>query len=183
MKLLFDFFPILLFFVAYKLGDIYVATAVAIVASFVQVGIYWLRHRRFERMHLVSLGLIAVLGGATLLFQDKTFIQWKPTVLNWVFALVFLGSQFIGSKTLVERMMGHTVRTTHDVWIRLNLSWVLFFVAMGAANLYVAFNFDEDTWVNFKLFGMMGLTLLFVVAQAFFLARHIEVVETAPEEQ
>ena len=181
MKLLFDFFPILLFFIAYKLEGIYVATAVAIVASFIQVGFYWLRHRRFERMHLVSLGLIAVLGGATLAFQDKTFIQWKPTVLNWLFALVFLGSQFIGSKSLVERMMGHTVQATRGVWLRLNLSWVLFFVFMGAANLYVAFNYDEETWVNFKLFGMMGLTFLFVIAQAFFLARHVEVVEAPPE--
>jgi len=180
MKFLFDFFPILLFFVAYKMGGIFVATGVAIAASFLQVGIFWLRHRRFERMHLVSLGLIAVLGGLTLAFQDKTFIMWKPTLLNWAFAAVFLGSQFIGKKTLVERMMSQTVAAERPVWIRLNLSWVLFFIAMGALNLYVAFNYDEETWVNFKLFGMMGLTFLFVIGQAFFLARHVEMVE-APE--
>ncbi len=183
MKLLFDFFPILLFFIAYKMEGIYFATGVAIVASFVQVGFYWFKHRRFERMHLVSLGLIAVLGGMTLAFQDKTFIQWKPTVLNWVFAAVFLGSQFIGDKPLVQRMMGHAVTTSRGVWRRLTLSWVLFFVAMGAANLYVAFNYDEETWVNFKLFGMMGLTLLFVLAQAFFLAKHVEEAEPVTEEK
>lgn len=180
MKFLFDFFPILLFFVAYKMEGIFFATGVAIVASFVQVGVFWLKHRRFERMHLVSLGLIAVLGGMTLAFQDKTFIMWKPTLLNWVFAAVFLGSQFIGKKPLVERMMSHTVTAERPVWIRLNMSWVLFFIAMGAANLYVAFNFDEETWVNFKLFGMMGLTFLFVIGQAFFLAKHVEMVEEEP---
>ncbi|GAB6042298.1 septation protein A [Endothiovibrio diazotrophicus] len=181
MKFLFDFFPILLFFVAYKMGGIFVATGVAIVASFVQVGFFWLRHRRFETMHLVSLGLIGVLGGLTLVFQDKTFIQWKPTLLNWVFAAVFLGSQFIGKKPLVERMMSHTVNAERSVWLRLNVSWVLFFIAMGAANLYVAFHYDEETWVNFKLFGMMGLTFLFVIAQAFFLAKHVEMVEPEAE--
>ena len=181
MKFLFDFFPILLFFVAYKMEGIFFATAVAIVASFVQVGLYWFKNRRFERMHLVSLGLIAVLGGMTLAFQDKTFIMWKPTLLNWVFAAVFLGSQFIGKKTLVERMMSHTVTAERPVWVRLNLSWVIFFIAMGALNLYVAFNFDEETWVNFKLFGIMGLTFLFVIGQAFFLAKHVDMAEEEPE--
>lgn len=174
MKLLFDFFPILLFFVAYKLYDIYTATAVAIVATLAQVFWHRARHGRFEKMHLVTLGLIVVLGGATLLFRDPVFIKWKPTIVNWLFAAAFLGSQFIGDKPLVERMMKHAVTAPAPVWLRLNISWVLFFVAMGGINLYVAYHFDEATWVNFKLFGMMGLTLVFVVGQAFFLARYIE---------
>ncbi len=174
MKFLFDFFPILLFFIAYKLYGIYAATAVAIAASFVQVGTFWLKHRRFENMHLVTLALIAVLGGATLWLQDEAFIKWKPTVVNWLFGAVFLGSQFIGKKPLAERMMGSAVTLPDGIWRRLNLAWTLFFVAMGFANLYVMYNFDTDTWVNFKLFGMMGLTLAFVIGQAFYLARYIK---------
>jgi intracellular septation protein len=102
------------------------------------------------------------------------FIKWKPTVVNWLFGLVFLGSQFFGQRTLIERMMGHAIAAPSPVWSRLNWAWTLFFVFMGLLNLYVAFNFSEDTWVNFKLFGMMGLTLVFVFAQAFYLSRYME---------
>lgn len=177
MKFLFDMFPVVCFFIAYFIPEdrsegIYLATAVAIVASFVQVGIYWLRHRRFEKMHLITLGLLVFLGGATLLLQDRRFIMWKPTAVNWLFAAVFLGSQFVGRKNLVQRMMDHAITAPAPVWLRLNLSWVVFFFLMGVANLYVAFNYAEEVWVNFKLFGVLGLTLLFVLAQGFYLARH-----------
>ncbi len=174
MKLLYDFFPILLFFVAYKLYGIYVATATAIVATILQVALFWLRHRRVEKMHVITLAIIVLFGGATLLLKDPVFIKWKPTVAYWLFAAVFLGSQFIGGKSLVERMMGHAIQTTRTVWQRLNLAWVVFFVAMGLVNLYVAYHYSEDTWVNFKLFGLMGLTFLFVLAQGVVLARFIE---------
>ncbi len=150
------------------------ATAVAIIASILQVAIYWAKFRRFEKMHLFTLGIIVVLGGATLLLQDETFIKWKPTAVNWLFALVFLGSQFIGKKNLVQRMMEASISAPEHVWLRLNISWVIFFITVGIANLYVAFNFDLDTWVNFKLFGVLGLTLLFVVAQGFYLVRYAE---------
>jgi len=174
MKFLYDFFPILLFFISYKFYDIYVATAVAIVASFVQVGWFWIRHRRIERMHLITLALITILGGATLLLHDATFIKWKPTVVNWAFGLVLLGSQFIGKKPIVQRMMETNIKLTTDhIWTRLNLSWVIFFIALGFINLYVAFNFDENTWVNFKLFGMFGITFLFVIAQSMYLMRYM----------
>lgn len=173
MKLLFDFFPILLFFVAYKLYGIYAATATAIVATVLQVGLFWLRHRRVERMHVITLAIIVVFGGATLLLRDPVFIKWKPTVAYWLFALTFLGSQFIGEKCIIERMMGHAIQTTRGVWMKLNLAWVVFFVVMGFVNLYVAFNYAEDTWVTFKLFGLMGLTLLFVLGQGVVLARYI----------
>ncbi len=171
MKFLYDFFPILLFFIAYKLYGIYAATVVAIVASLVQVGLFWFKHRRFENMHLITMALILVLGGLTLWLQDETFIKWKPTIVNWAFAAAFLGSQFIGQQTLVQRMMGSAIELPTAVWSRLNLAWVLFFTALGLANLYVMYNYDTDTWVNFKLFGMMGLTVTFVIAQAFYLAR------------
>jgi len=174
MKFLFDLFPILLFFLAYKLYDIYVATAVAIGAAFVQTGAYWLKHRKFEKMHLITLGILVLFGGLTLALRDPLFIKWKPTVVNWLFGVSFLGSQFIGERTLVERMMGHAITAPSPVWSRLNWAWTLFFVFMGLLNLYVAYNFSEDTWVNFKLFGMMGLTLVFVFAQAFYLSRYME---------
>ncbi len=211
MKFLADFFPILLFFIAYKVWDIYTATAVAIAASFVQVGASWLRHRKVQTMHLVTLAVLVVLGGLTIALQNRAFIMWKPSVVNWLFALVFFGSRFIGDKTLIERMMSHAIEAPKPIWTRLNNLWVLFFIAMGAVNLYVANNFFvaesalesatgaadidlgqcsslfqgrnlelclhahalEETWVNFKLFGMLGLTLAFVIAQAFYLARHV----------
>ena len=189
MKLLFDFFPVLLFFVAYKMWGIYAATVAAIVAAVVQVGFTWLRHRKVEKTHLITLALIVVLGGATLLLHDNRFIMWKPTLVNWLFATAFLGSQFIGKKNLVERMMGHQIQLPAPVWTRLNFSWITFFILMGLANLYVAFYYApemdpaqrEAIWVNFKLFGMMGLTLAFVVAQAFYLARHVRTDESTPQ--
>lgn len=182
MKLLVDFFPILLFFVAYKMYDIYVATAVAIAASIVQVGWTWWKHRRVETMQWVTFGLIFVLGGATLLFQDPTFVKWKPTVVNWLFGIAFLGSQFIGKAPILRRLMGANMTLPDVVWNRLNAIWALFFIFLGVINLYVAYNFDEDTWVNFKLFGMMGLTLLFIIGQAFYLARHIKPEDSASKE-
>jgi len=200
VKLLYDFFPILLFFAVYKFyGEIpsgvihainalpllslaagepthaiYLATAVAILASFTQVSLYWLRNQGFQKMHLISLAVITIAGGATLAVQDPIFIKWKPTVLNWLFALLFLGSQLIGGKTLVERIMSHAVAVPTPVWRRVNLGWVGFFLLAGLVNLFVAYNFSEETWVDFKLFGLMGLTLAFVFAQALYLSRYME---------
>jgi len=182
MKFLFDLFPIILFFVAYKMYDIYVATAVAIAAAFVQTGLFWIRHRKFEKMHLITLGILVLFGGLTLILRDPVFIKWKPTVVNWLFGATFLGSQFIGEKTLVERMMGHAINAPGAVWQRLNIAWVIFFIFMGVINIYVAYTFSEATWVNFKLFGMMGLTLVFVFAQAFYLSRYMETDEQGSEE-
>jgi len=174
MKFLFDLLPVVLFFIAYKLDGIYVATAVLIVTSLAQVAWLWFRHGRVERMPLITALLVLLLGGATLLLHDETFVKWKPTVVNWLFALVFLGSQFIGGKTLVERMMASAIDLPAEIWSRLNSLWVAFFALMGAANLYVAFNFTTDIWVDFKLFGMLGLTLVFVVLQSFYLARYLK---------
>ena len=174
MKLLFDFFPVVLFFAVYKYtGDIVIATAVLIPVTAAQVGWTWFRHRRVENMHLVTLGLVVLLGGATILFQDATFIQWKPTLVNWLFALAFLVSEFVGERNLVQRMLEANLQLPRPVWTRLNYAWIAFFTFVGALNLLVAFNFDENTWVNFKLFGLLGLTLLFVVVQGFWLAKHL----------
>jgi intracellular septation protein len=136
MKLLFDFFPLLLFFAAFKLYDIFVATAVAIAASLVQVGAFWLRHRRFEKMHLISLGLISVLGGLTIALHAKAFVMWKPTAVNWAFAAAFLASHFIGRQPLIQRLLGGQIELPARVWSRLSLMWVAFFFLAGAANIY-----------------------------------------------
>jgi len=174
MKFLFDIFPVVLFFVAFKIFDIYVATAVAMAATVVQIAWVWARHRKVDTMLWVSFAVIVVFGGATLILQDETFIKWKPTVLYWLFAGVLGVAEVAFGKNLIRSMMEHQVTLPDPVWARLNLSWIAFFVGMGALNLYVAYNFSTDAWVNFKLFGGMGLMLVFVVLQALFLARHIE---------
>jgi intracellular septation protein len=174
MKFLFDLFPVLLFFVAFKFAGIYVATAVAIGATLLQVGILALMKRKIDTMLWVSLAIIVVFGGATLVLHDETFIKWKPTVLYWMFAVVLAGSVLLFKRNLVRLMLGDKVQLPEPVWTRLNWSWVVFFVLMGAINLLVAMNFTTEQWVDFKLFGASGLMLLFMVGQAFFLARHIK---------
>ncbi len=171
MKFFLDLFPVLVFFIVYKMVDIYAATAAAIAASFLQVAIHWFQHRKFEKMHLITLGLMVVLGGATLISQNEDFIKWKPTVINWLLGLVLLGSQFIGKKTIIQRMLGDHFTLPATTWIKLNLSWAGFFVAIGCLNLYVAFSFDTNTWVNFKLFGMTGITLFFMMAQLIYISK------------
>ena len=174
MRLLLDFLPIVLFFAAYKLAGIYTATAVAIAATVVLVAGFWLRYRRVEKMHLITLAIILVFGGATLLFHDPLYIKWKPTVAYLLFALVFLGSMVVGERNLTERMMGHLTRDVPPgLWKRLNLAWVVFFLVAAGLNLFVAYRFSEATWVNFKLFGLMGLTFLFILGQGMVLSRYI----------
>ena len=174
MKLVFDLFPVILFFVAYKVTDIYTATAVAIAATIVQI--IWVKVRRgkVDKMLWISFGIITVMGGATLLFHDPTFIKWKPTVLYWAFAAVLVGSEFLFKRNLIRAMMEQQLTLPDFVWTRLSLSWAAFFVLMGFVNLYVAYNFSENTWVNFKLFGGLGLMLVFVVIQGLLLARFVE---------
>jgi len=198
MKFLFDLFPIILFFAAFKFGDanpetttawlgalgimldngakpgVFLATAVAIVATFGQIAWVKLRHGKVDKMLWISLGIIVFFGGATLLLHDETFIKWKPTVLYWLFATVLVLSATLFRKNLIKAMMEKQVTLPEPVWSRLNLSWATFFAVMGFANLYVAFNFPTDTWVNFKLFGTMGLMLAFVVLQGLMLAKYAE---------
>ena len=182
MKFLSDFFPILLFFIAYKLEGIYTATAVAIIASAIQVAYFQIRYKKVEKMQWVTLWLLIFFGGLTLAFRDPDFIKWKPTVVNWLFAAAFLGSQFIGNKTLLQRMMDQAVSLPQVIWQRLNYIWISFFVGIGFLNLYVAFNFSEDTWVDFKLFGMLGITFVFIILQGFYIARHVTEVDKPSEE-
>lgn len=191
MKFLFDLFPVILFFAAFKLSGIYVATGAAIFATLGQVAWLKLRRRRVEPMLWASLAIICVFGGATLFLQDKTFILWKPTVLYWLFAVVLGGGSLIFQRNMIRAVMGEQMVLPERIWAALNWSWAGFFAFMGAANLYVAFSFShawcadlldpvaregcaEDVWVNFKLFGGMGLMFAFVIAQAILLARHIQ---------
>jgi intracellular septation protein len=174
MKFLFDLFPVLLFFAAFKIFDIYIATSAAIAATFLQIGWLKWKGRKVDKMMWITLAIIVVFGGATLALHDETFIKWKPTVLYWIFGAVIAVGELAFRKNLVRAMLAEQVRLPEGVWARLNWSWAGFFAFMGAANLYVAYNFSTDTWVNFKLFGGMGLMLLFVLLQAVFLARHVE---------
>ena len=174
MKFFVDLLPVLAFFVAFQLAGIYVATAVAIATTFVQVAWLKLRGKRVDAMLWASLAIIVVFGGATLVLKDETFIKWKPTVLYWMLGAVLGGAALVFRRNLIRAMLSEQVQLPDPVWNRLNWSWVGFFLFMGGLNLYVAFNYSTDLWVNFKLFGGMGLMLLFVVVQALFLARHVE---------
>ncbi|PHS72199.1 MAG: septation protein A [Cycloclasticus sp.] len=174
MKILFDFFPILLFYIAFKWQGIYIAVVVAMAASAVQVSYFWLKNRRVENTHLITFVIIAISGGATLYLQNEMFFKWKPTIINWLFAIVCIGSHFIGEHPIIRRMMSSTITLPTPVWYRLNTMWALFFIFMGSANLVVVYNFSTDIWADFKLFGMLSLTLLFILAQGFYLAKHIE---------
>lgn len=174
MKLLFDLFPVVLFFVAYKAADIYVATGVAIIASIGQIGWLLVRRRPVEGMQWTSLAIIVLFGGMTLLLQDETFIKWKPTVLYGLFALALAGAQLLFGRNLIRSLMSAQIALPDPVWGRLNGLWVAFFVGMAALNLFVAYRFPTDVWVNFKLFGTVGLTLAFVLAQALYVGRHVQ---------
>lgn len=170
MQLLFDFFPIIAFFVAYKLADIYVATGVIIVAVIAQTAYQWLRHRKVSTMALISGALVLVFGGLTLWIHDEAFIKWKVTVVNWLFAAGFLASHFIGEQPVIQRMLGANFTLARPLWIRLSWMWIVFFAFVGAVNLYIARTFDTDVWANFKLYGVIGLTLAFALIQGFWLA-------------
>ena len=174
MKFLFDLFPVILFFIAFKWLGIYAATAVAMGATFVQIGWVWFRHGKVDTMLWVSLGVITIFGGATLLLHDETFIKWKPTVLYWLFAVTLLIAQVVFRRNLIKAMMAKQMTLPEPVWGKMLYSWVGFFTVMGVLNLYVAFNYSTDAWVNFKLFGGMGLMLVFVLLQALMLAKHVD---------
>jgi intracellular septation protein len=199
MKLLFDFFPVVLFFIAYKFfGDmppavidavnmlpfvtidqnepkhaILFATVVIIIATLVQNLLYFLRHRRLERMHVITLVLLLAFGALTLALKDPIYIKWKVSIINWIFALVFLGSQFVGAKkTITERLMSQAIQAPQAVWQRVNWAWVVFFIGIGVLNLVIVYGFSEAVWVNFKLFGVLGLTFLFIIAQVLYLQKY-----------
>jgi intracellular septation protein len=172
-KFLFDLFPIILFFTAFKLADIYVATGVAIGASFIQIGWLLLRKKKIDAMLWVSLIIVSVFGGATLYFHNENFIKWKPTVLYWFFATALIVAQAVFNKNIMRSLMGKELTLPDAVWNKLNLSWAAFFALFGFLNLYVAFNFPTEIWVNFKLFGWIVLVIIFVIVQGFWLHKYL----------
>ncbi|MCR4304927.1 MAG: septation protein A [Gallionella sp.] len=174
MKLLFDLFPVILFFAAFKFQGIYVATAAAIAATIAQIVWTKFRHGKVDTMLWVSFAIIAVFGGATLLLRDETFIKWKPSVLYWMFSAILLVSNIWFNKNLMKTLLQEKIALPLHAWHRLNLSWSLFFAVLGFINLYVAFNYSTDAWVNFKLFGFTGLMLVFILAQGAWLAKYVD---------
>lgn len=210
MKFLFDTFPVILFFAAYKFYDIYVATIAAIIASLIQVAFYWFRHRKFEKIHLISLAIITIFGGATLLLKDKAFIMWKPTVLYWSFAAIFLYTLFFNKKKISQLLMSQAaIKAPDNIWKRADIAFILLFIILGITNLYVANYFFEsqqalaalingvpniencattysgeilelcqktknyeESWVNFKLFGLTGISLVFTLAIGFYVLKN-----------
>jgi len=204
VKFLLDFFPVVLFFVAYKFfGDIppefvdpvnslpfvtidpnepkdaiYFATLIIILSTIVQNIGHFLLFKKIEKMHIISLGILLVFGGMTLAFKDPLFIKWKVSIFNWVFAIVIIGSQFIGKKPLIERMMSHALDVPKKIWTQVNFSWGIFFALVGIVNIYVAYNYSEEFWVDFKLFGVLGMTFVFMIAQGIYLAKN-----ALPEEE
>jgi intracellular septation protein len=196
VKQFIDFIPLILFFIVYKLepravelaghtymlGGIFSATAVLIISSVIVYGAIFLLHRRLEKGQWLTLVACLVFGGMTLAFHSETFLKWKAPVVNWLFALAFAGSHFIGDRPLIQRVMGHALSLPQAVWVRLNLAWIAFFLVCGFANLFVAFTFHEF-WVDFKVFGSLGMTVLFLVGQGVYLARHIHDGETEKPQQ
>ncbi len=190
MKFLFDLLPLILFFAAYKMYDIFVATGVAIAASFVQISAFWLKNRKFESMHVITLVVLVVFGGMTLLLRDAVFIKWKTTIVNWIFAAIILYSQFFTKRSVSEVLFGEKakIKLPRKAWRLFNLNWGLFFLFVGALNIYVAFFYGlhldeavrEEHWVNFKVFGVMILTFVFMIIQ--FILIYLQLSRTAERE-
>jgi len=175
-KFLFDLFPLILFFIAYRFADIYAATAVAVAASIIQILWLKLTKKPIDAMNWISLVVIVVFGGATLWLHSDVFIKWKPTVLYWIFSAGLIGGRLAGRNPM-RKLLGHQISMPDAAWHSLNLSWALFFLAVGVVNLYVAFSghFTEAQWVSFKAFGLTGLLLVFVIGQSVWLSRHMQV--------
>jgi intracellular septation protein len=174
MNSVLEFFPLLIFVAAYYLGDIFTATALAIAASIIQVAVFWFRDRQVQKKHLITLAMIAVFGGLTLALQDEMFIKWKFTAVSWLFGAVIYGSQFIGDKTIVERLMGANFDLPKAIWRRANTATAGLMMFEGIANIYVMYNYDTATWFNIKFYGMTAMTMVFMVGLGFYLAHYVK---------
>ncbi len=178
MKFLFDFFPALAFLVALFIPEnredgIYLATIVIIITSFLQVAVSWLFTRKVEKQYLIIFMVVLVLGSATLLFHDERFIKWKPTIVFWIFAAICLASELIGGKNITQRLMGHLFHAPKSIWLRANMSVVVFFILLGICNLYVAYHYDTETWAFFKVFGIMGINFIYIFGLVIYMSRYM----------
>lgn len=196
VKQFIDFIPLLLFFIVFKLeprdielaghvisfGGIFSATAILVISSVLVYGSLFLAHRRLEKRQWITLVGCLFFGGLTLAFHSETFLKWKAPVVNWLFALGFAGSHFIGEQPLIKRVMGHAVSLPDRIWTRLNIAWIVFFLFLGTSNLFVAFNFPS-IWVDFKVFGSLGMTVLFLIGQGIFLSRYMQDTPVNPNKE
>jgi len=173
MKILFDFFPILLFFIVIKTHDVYVAITVASIATLIQMGLFWHKRQQFEKTHIISLVLIGVFSGIFIYLQSPENIKLKITLIAWLFAIVLLSSQYVSERNIIEKVLGKAMQAPSNIWKKLNLAWVSFFSLMGLINLYIIYNFDTGTWINFKNFGVVGITVVFVVIQSIMMSKYI----------
>jgi intracellular septation protein len=174
MRLFLDFFPIVLFFVAYKFWGIFPATMAAMFAAGAQIAFVWFQKKRVEPLLLATFVIITLLGGATLFFHNEAFIKWKPTAINFLLAIIFAGSHWVGQTPLIQRVLKQNIELPPKMWVKLNWIWATFFAVLGAMNIFVIYNFDTNTWVNFKLFGILGLTFVFIILQAIWLSSHVQ---------
>ena len=170
MNLLIEYIPIIIFLIAYFMGDIFLATKALMIAMPIGFIAQTIITKRINKIYLGSTVLVLFLGSATLFFKNPIFLYWKPTVLNWLIALIFLGSHFIGNSTIIERMLSNSLIMSSENWKKLSLGWIFFFLFSGFANIFVAYNFSEEFWVKFKLFGLMGFTLIFVILQTIWIS-------------
>ncbi len=176
LNMLYDFIPVLLFFITFKLYGIYTATLVGIIATAAQVILTTLWKKKLDRQQCITLVVFVIFGGMTLYFHNPIFVKWKPSIIFWIFGMVFLGSHFVGKKVLVQRMMENMLegkKLPDVVWKRMNLAWAAFFLVLGSINIFIAYHFSTDAWVNFKLYGILGLLILFSVVQAMCLSRYL----------
>lgn len=182
MHLFYEIFPVLAFFIAFKLYDIYVATSVGIVATLLQVIINRWWYKKWDRKQLITLAVFTLFGGLTLYFHNPIFVKWKPTIVFWIFAVIILLSQWITSKPVTQRLMEHILQgkgeVPKQVWLKLNLIWAFFFAALGGLNLYIAYSFNNDTWVNFKFYGITIAFFILSIVQAVYLMQYVKEVKT-----
>jgi intracellular septation protein len=176
MKLLFDYFPVILFFLAFKFYGIYTATAVIIIATAVQVTWFWLQHHRIPGVHLLTFGIVVLFGGATLILHNPIFIKWKPTVVTWLLALLCCGLPIVTKtkRTFLQYLLDQKITLPAHVWIKLNWGWAFFFLVVGAVNLYVIYHYTTKVWVDFKVFGIIGATLVFSVLQSIYMTKYLK---------
>lgn len=163
----------MVFFILFKTFGIYYATAGFLVASVMQMIYQWLRYHTFEVMHILTFVLGVIFGGATLIFHNEMFIKWKPTIIYWCFAGVLAFSELFHDKNFLCRLMENQIKLAKDIWTKVNFMWIIFFLGMGAVNILVAYHYDTNVWVNFKLFGLMGLTMIFLILQGFYLKNKV----------
>jgi intracellular septation protein len=181
MHAIFEYLPLVIFFVFYKFGDLYWATGSLIITSALQILYYVVKKQPIPKRNWVFFGLIAIFGGLTIFFHDDTFIKWKVTIINALFSIALVVSNSFFNKNLIKELMGESLPLPEKIWGKLNLAWAIFFLVCAILNIYIAYNFSLETWVNFKVFGLMGLTFVFAISTVFALYKYLPQEENEPE--